>query len=523
VPSTPFPPTQTFTVRTSALTGWTDPALAFSVLHSSSRFAIWLDAGANARSGMSYLAAAHSGSRLVTASAAAGTVTVSYPLQPGDVPVTMAGSIFDVLRAELPAGPNAAAALAGPSTSAPGEEPALGLGWVGWLGYGLAQPPGAASVEKDAAPDAAMLFVDRAIAFDHAAGTVTLLVAVPEPDAGEAGPEWAAHLEAWAHDIGERLAVARATATEPPPAAEPATAPPATAPPATAPPVVRWRHDSATYARLIGACQERIAAGDAYQLCLTNEVTIAGDFDPAEVYRRLRTTSPSHHGGYLRFGPHALLSASPEEFLSVSPGGRLRTKPIKGTRPRSPDPVVDSRLSAELLASDKERAENLMIVDLMRNDLGRVARLGSVAVTALLQVESYPHVHQLVSTVEAVLAPGLGAVDAIEACFPAGSMTGAPKASAMAILSSLEAGDRGVYAGAFGYLGLDGAVDLAMVIRSIVLSPTGASIGTGGGITALSVAGEEIEETRIKAAALIRAVLASSAVPAAPTGPGLVT
>ena len=214
----------------------------------------------------------------------------------------------------------------------------------------------------------------------------------------------------------------------------------------------------------------------------------------------------SHHGGLLRFGAHALLSASPEEFLAVSPAGMLRTRPIKGTRPRSADPITDRMLRAELLASAKERAENLMIVDLMRNDLGRVAALGSVAVPALLQVESYPHVHQLVSTIEARLAPGLSAVDAIEACFPAGSMTGAPKASAMTILRALEGGERGVYAGAFGYLGLDGAADLAMVIRSIVLGPAGASIGTGGGITALSVADEEIEETRIKAAALIEAI-----------------
>jgi anthranilate/para-aminobenzoate synthase component I len=150
----------------------------------------------------------------------------------------------------------------------------------------------------------------------------------------------------------------------------------------------------------------------------------------------------------------------------------------------------------------------------MRNDLGRVADLGSVAVTRLLDVESYAHVHQLVSTVEADLAPGRSVIDAIESCFPAGSMTGAPKISAMTLLHGLEEGPRGIYAGAFGYVGVDGAVDLAMVIRSIVLDADGASIGTGGGITALSDPAEEIEETRIKASALLAVLGASGARPA---------
>ena len=472
-------------VQTVLLPHWIDPAAAFDLLYSGSSFAVWLDAGAGATTGMSYLAAAHDASRVVTASARAGTVTCTRPLRDAEAPVTTPGTIFDFLRAELPPSTE-------PAASAPGT--GFRLGWVGWLGYGLAQSdavPDRTSADY-AAPDAALLYVDRALAFDHAAGTVTLLAR-----AGAGEPP--ADIEAWLLDTSRLLGGQRHSAP-----AEPARQP--REPGSTAALEVRWRHDAERYARLIDACQDRIAAGDAYQLCLTNEVTVAGRFDPLTVYRRLRAGSPSHHGGLLRFGAHALLSASPEEFLTVSPAGTLRTRPIKGTRPRSADPAADRMLRAELLASDKERAENLMIVDLMRNDLGRVAALGSVAVTALLQVESYPHVHQLVSTIEARLAPGLSAVDAIEACFPAGSMTGAPKASAMSILRALEGGERGVYAGAFGYLGLDGAVDLAMVIRSIVLGPAGASIGTGGGITALSVADEEIEETRIKAAALIEAI-----------------
>lgn len=208
----------------------------------------------------------------------------------------------------------------------------------------------------------------------------------------------------------------------------------------------------------------------------------------------------------MRFGEIALLSSSPEQFLGIEPSGRMRTKPIKGTRPRSASIARDIELRSELESSGKEQAENLMIVDLMRNDLGRVAQLGTVMVTSLLAVESYAQVHQLVSTIEANLAPGLSAIDAIEACFPAGSMTGAPKISAMGILAQLEAGPRGIYSGVFGRIDPGGYTDLAMVIRSIVLGPDAATIGTGGGITSLSVPSEELEETHVKARALLAAL-----------------
>jgi para-aminobenzoate synthetase component 1 len=541
------PPTPSFPVpagrdaRRILLPGWVDPAAVFAELYAENAYAVWLDAGADATTGVSYLAGAHERSWVVTADATAGTVTRFQPAAAAGIPVTTRHSVFEVLRADLarpePTSP------AGAPTAADADTVGFRLGWIGWLGYGLAQPAsesapggqapsnsGAPAGPSGRAPDAALLRVDRAIAFDHAARTVTLLVPAPAGEPAAAAPDDAraeAEIHAWVDDTSRRLAAlgnttrtgdraARSRAAAAAPTDSAAAAEPVA-------PTVRWRHDADHYAALIRRCQDRITAGDAYQLCLTNEVTIAGRFDPVQVYRRLRATSATHHGGLLRFGAHSLLSASPEEFLSVSPNGRVRTRPIKGTRPRSDDPAADRMLRDDLLASAKERAENLMIVDLMRNDLGRVAALGSVAVTGLLQVESYPHVHQLVSTIEARLAPGVNAVDAVEAAFPAGSMTGAPKRSAMGILHDLEGGDRGVYAGAFGYLGADGALDLAMVIRSIVLGSDAASIGTGGGITALSVPDEEIEETRIKAAALIGAVLASAPGPDGADGPGLVT
>jgi anthranilate synthase component 1 len=224
----------------------------------------------------------------------------------------------------------------------------------------------------------------------------------------------------------------------------------------------------------------------------------------------LRRSSPAHHGAYLRIGETTLLSASPETFLRVV-DGVVQTRPIKGTRPRHTDAERDAALAAELAANDKEQAENLMIVDLMRNDLARICQLGTVTVTSLLQVESYAHVHQLVSTVEGRLQPSLDVLDAVAACLPAGSMTGAPKRRSIELLAQLEAGPRGIYSGAFGYLGVDGSADLAMVIRSIVVTGSLATIGAGGGVTALSDPEAEVAEMHLKAAALLRVVTAERA------------
>ena len=212
----------------------------------------------------------------------------------------------------------------------------------------------------------------------------------------------------------------------------------------------------------------------------------------------------------MRSGEFALASASPERFLEVE-DGIVRTRPIKGTRPRGADPAADAALAQELRASDKERAENVMIVDLMRNDLSRVCEPGSVGVDGLLEVESYPAVHQLVSTVSGTLTRGVTVGELLDATFPAGSMTGAPKLSAMTILHDLERGPRGVFAGCFGWVGDDGALDLAMVIRSIVIHPDGAYVGAGGGITWRSDAAAEVAEVGVKARGPLAAIGAQSA------------
>lgn len=419
-----------------SLAGWTDPAAAFCALFGDSTDVFWLDSGT---SGVSYLGAA---SRVVT---------------DFDVPV------LDFLRAELVRDriePDAA-------------NPGFALGWVGWLGYELrGQTMGAPLHHTSRYPDAALMFIDRAIAFYHDSARIELLAL--------------ADMDGWRGEV--ETALARAV-VRPPVAPEPS--------------IATWRYTDEEYLAMIHVCQVAIAEGEAYQLCLTSEASIDVTPDPVDAYLALRSASPSHHGALLRIGGVALLSSSPERFLSVSPGGLIESRPIKGTRPRGASAAEDDELRGELLASDKERAENLMIVDLMRNDIARVSGIGSVSVTELQVVESYAQVHQLVSTVQGRLLGGRTGIDAVEACFPAGSMTGAPKYSATSILDRLEDRARGIFSGAFGYFGLDGAIDLAMVIRSMVIDARGTTVGAGGGITALSVPADELAEVRLKASALL--------------------
>ncbi len=277
-----------------------------------------------------------------------------------------------------------------------------------------------------------------------------------------------------------------------------------------------WRSSTDEYERQVEACKAAIHRGDAYVLCLTDtaESTVEGSYPPLSLYERLRASSHATRGGVIVAGEHALVSASPERFLSVR-GRRVSTHPIKGTRPRGSTPVSDSELAAELANDTKERAENLMIVDLMRNDLSRVCEIGSVSVDRFLEVETHARVHQLVSTVSGELAPDRDVFDALITCFPGGSMTGAPKRSAVTILSELERGPRGLYSGCFGWIDDSGDAELAMTIRGVQLrSLLGSNfsggaqvlVGAGGGITADSDAKRERAERDLKAAAVLAAI-----------------
>jgi para-aminobenzoate synthetase component 1 len=263
--------------------------------------------------------------------------------------------------------------------------------------------------------------------------------------------------------------------------------------------------DAEEHAKAVAQIQERIAAGDLYQACLTHRLDLEFSGDPFAYYWALRAANPAPFCAYLALPEGAVACSSPERFLALGAGGELETRPIKGTRPRRADPEADRAEREALLASPKDRAENLMIVDLARNDLGRVSEIGSVYVPELFAVESYATVHQLVSTVRGKLAPGRDAFDALRAAFPPGSMTGAPKLAAIALLARLERARRGLYAGALGYFDARGGCDLAVVIRSAFLTPGRLALHTGGGIVADSEAGAEWAEGEAKARALLDA------------------
>jgi para-aminobenzoate synthetase component 1 len=280
-----------------------------------------------------------------------------------------------------------------------------------------------------------------------------------------------------------------------------------------APPTGRWRSHSADYLQQLAVCNEAIVDGEAYVLCLTDTCEVADvHMQPLDLYLRLRQAGPEVRGGVIATATRALVSASPERFLSVR-GRHAESHPMKGTRARGLTAAEDAMLVRELAADPKERAENLMIVDLVRNDLSRVCEPGTVRTEGFLRIETHQRVHQLVSTVSGQLRDGCDVFDVIESAFPGASMTGAPKRRAVQILAELERGPRGLYSGCFGWIG-EGArsAELAMTIRSIELrtrddeGSTLAFVGAGGGVTADSDPQFEVAEKGLKAEALLNAL-----------------
>lgn len=273
---------------------------------------------------------------------------------------------------------------------------------------------------------------------------------------------------------------------------------------------LQWRDSREQYLANISRIKASIAAGDSYLACLTSELRLPRPASELLSYAVLRRVSGAPYSGLLRVEDVVLLSTSPEQFLNVDRNRLATTSPIKGTRPRLPVPADDQALAEELAHDPKERAENLMIVDLMRNDFSEVCQPGTVTVSELHRVRSYTHVHQLVSRITGKLRADADAITLFEHCFPAGSMTGAPKHRTVQLLAELERAPRGLYSGCFGYFAADGCADLAMTIRSAVLAGDHALIGAGGGITQDSAPDDEVAEVLVKARAL-RAVIEATA------------
>jgi len=256
---------------------------------------------------------------------------------------------------------------------------------------------------------------------------------------------------------------------------------------------------------MVSDAKEHILDGDVFQVVLSRRTDFRVRGDPLEMYRVLRQLNPSPYLFYLDYGQVQLLGSSPEMLVRLE-GNRITTRPLAGTRPRSKDPEEDEKLKLEMLLDEKERAEHLMLVDLNRNDMGRVSKFGSVKVTELMSAEKYSHVQHIVSNVESEISPDKDGFDVVRSCFPAGTVTGAPKVRSMQIISELEHAPRGPYAGAVGYFDFTGNMDFAITIRSISVSGNRASIQAGAGIVADSVPEREFAETEHKMGAMLQAV-----------------
>jgi para-aminobenzoate synthetase len=458
-------------LRIRRLTGAAyDAERAFVSLYGESRNAFWLDSslpGDGAR--FSFMG---------DASGPLGRV-VTHDVRGGE-------PIFDYLERELGELRSRAADAIG-AHDLPFE---FDCGFAGYLGYELKAECGGERAHDSAHPDAALIFADRLLAFDHEERQVHLLC-LHEPDGEQEAVEWLGATEQCLLALSPRP-------TSPVQLNRRSNESSSTRP--------HWARPEQQYLAEIAECQRLLREGETYEVCLTNTVAAEVGADPLDLYRRLRRLNPAPHAAYLRFGDLAVLSSSPERFLRVDREGGVEAKPIKGTAPRGPDPAEDALIAERLRADEKSRAENLMIADLLRNDLGRVCEVGSVEVPALMEVESYATVHQLVTTVRGRLRPELNAVDAARACFPPGSMTGAPKLRTMRILDELEGAARGVYSGAVGFFGLGGGCDLSVAIRTIVLDGGRATIGSGGAIVVQSDPAAEYEEMLLKAGAPMRAI-----------------
>ncbi len=394
------------------------------------------------------------------------------------------GDPLEALRALLPSRPAEGAPL--PVPFAGGALVALGYE----LGAVL-EPVSVSPVDDLGLPDLTAFGVDRLYACDHVEGRLYALAWTEAEDAASAAQQAEAAASALARPLPD---------DEPPP-------PPSSV---TRTLDIQAGFDAETHAKTVERIREHIAAGDLYQACLTHRLALPFRGDAWALAGALRTLNPAPFACLLSLPDATLVGSSPERFLRASADGWVESRPIKGTRPRGKDAAADRSERAALAASAKDRAENLMIVDLVRNDLGRVCETGSVHVPELFAIEPYASVFQLVSTVRGRLAPGRTVVDAVRAAFPPGSMTGAPKLAAMELLARLEPVRRGLYSGAVGYLDLRGGADLAVTIRSAVLTGGRAFVHTGGGIVADSEPAAEWREAEDKARPLLAALAVSN-------------
>jgi para-aminobenzoate synthetase len=478
---TELPHTTKYRLHISLLESTVDTESAFSHLFADSPRAFWLDSAQTdpGRGRFSFLGDGSGPlAEFVRYDSAEEVVHVE---RQGQLPSRVPGNVLDYLQDQLKQRRIDHAGL-------PFD---FACGYVGYFGYEL--KGGLASPDRHRArtPDASWLFADRLVVVDHHDCLTYLLCLSENSVEGElSANHWLDDTLTSLRDLppAEPLRLVTTQATD-----EALVEP--------------WlMRDREGYLADIARCKEALVAGESYEICLTTAAELPAVDDAFDFYRRLRSYNPAPYAAFLRLGDVEIASSSPERFLKLDRQRIVESKPIKGTAPRHAVPSKDTELKLDMANSAKARAENLMIVDLLRNDLGQVCEVGSVHVPKLMAVESYPTVHQLVSTVRGTLRPGTDAVDCVRACFPGGSMTGAPKLRTMEIIDGLEPQARGVYSGTLGYLSCNGTADLNIVIRTVVFADGMMHIGAGGAIVLDSDPAEEYAEVLLKAAAPLRAL-----------------
>ncbi|MFD4523368.1 aminodeoxychorismate synthase component I [Streptomyces sp. NPDC058470] len=455
-----------------------DAEAAYLALYGTSTRAFWLDSS-HVEPGLArfsfFGAAEEPGAEMLTYRVEDGHTVVDHP---DGASRREEGSVFDALDRRT-----------GRVVEGTGELPFdFTGGYVGYFGYELKADLGGQRAHRSRTPDAVWLQADHFVAVDHAENR-TYVVAVCEQQDSDAAQKW---IRTVIPVLAELPAAHADAAAPPPPEQHDASA---------------WlARPRAQYLADIQECDRRLREGVSYEICLTTNLHLPAPADDLAYYRRLRRLNPAPYAALLRLGDLAVFSSSPERFLKVDAARTVEAKPIKGTAPRHPDPETDEATRRALRTDPKTRAENLMIVDLLRNDLGQICEIGTVAVPSLMTVESYATVHQLVSTVTGTLREGSSAVDAVRACFPGGSMTGAPKLRTMEIIDDLEGEARGIYSGAIGFVGYTGTADLSITIRTAVRHDGELTIGAGGAIVLDSDPEAEYEEMLLKAQTTLRAL-----------------
>ncbi|OWZ08287.1 Para-aminobenzoate synthase [Phytophthora megakarya] len=388
-------------------------------------------------------------------------------------------------------------------------------GFVGYCGYEVlgSEQEGKnlfndkIEARSERAPDASFLFADRTLVFDHRDGVIYSL-SLSESKIERSSEEWHESIKNQLKQLNETFTQSSASLSSSVKSEKEV--------------IFRPSRSRAQYVADIEGIQRLICAGETYEVCLTNHLRAEYALrDPLAFYRMLRRRNPAPFAGFYLSNPknrfqslegaatedtYSLCCSSPERFLRLGADGWMESKPIKGTRPRGRDATEDVAIAEELASCEKDRAENMMIADLVRNDFGVVARVGSVHVPRLMGVETYATVHQLVTTVRAQRRQDADVVDVLRATFPGGSMTGAPKKRTMHIIRELERAPRGVYSGGLGFLSIDGSCDLNIIIRTAIVTPNSVTLGAGGAIVALSDSDDEYDEMLLKARALVATI-----------------